>query len=52
MVGEKGYFERDLACQPVHTKKVTSSIGILAQLSKHWVFHYAAHIISLDFYLY
>ena len=38
------------ACQPFHTKKVTSSIGILAQLSKHWVFHYAVHIISSDFY--
>ena len=40
------------ACQPFYTEKVTSSIGILAQLSEHWVFHYAVHIISSDFYLY
>ena len=40
------------ACQPFYTKKVMSSIGISAQLSEHWVFHYAVLIISLDFYLY
>ena len=40
------------ACQPFYTEKVMSSIGLLAQLFEHWVFHYAMCYIFALLYFY